>query len=159
MAQSKNTVRSWNGTAWRNGASNHADGSGAFGRYAQRKVVATAIQSKAAGSDLRDPSNRFSLIAAPGYPELVDEMVTINSDRGETAFIIVDAPMRKSPTDVIGWTSNTGSATENGEDGLVTKNTYSAVYYPAGQTTEPLNGATVTVPPSHMALYLSLIHI
>ena len=153
MAQSKNTVRNWNGTAWRNGASNHADGSGAFGRYAQRKVVATAIQSKAAGSDLRDPSNRFSLIAAPGYPELVDEMVTINSDRGETAFIIVDAPMRKSPTDVIGWTSNTGSATENGEDGLVTKNTYSAVYYPAGQTTEPLNGATVTVPPSHMALY------
>jgi phage tail sheath protein FI len=61
--------------------------------------------------------------------------------------------MRKSPTDVISWTSNTASATENGEDGLVTKNTYSAVYYPAGQTTEPLNGATVAVPPSHMALY------
>jgi len=153
MAQSKNTVRKWNGTAWRNGASNHADGSGAFGRFAQRKVIATAIQSKAAGSDLRDPSNRFSLIAAPGYPELVDEMVTLNSDRGETAFIIVDAPMRKNPTDVINWTSNTGSATENGEDGLVTKNTYSAVYYPAGQTTEPLEGNTVAVPPSHMALY------
>ena len=153
MAQSKNTVRSWNGTAWRNAASNHADGSGAFGRFAQRKVIATAIQSKAAGTDLRDPSNRFSLIAAPGYPELVDEMVTLNSDRGETAFIIVDAPMRKNPTDVINWTSNTGSATENGEDGLVTKNTYSAVYYPAGQTTEPLEGNTVAVPPSHMALY------
>ena len=153
MAQSKNTVRAWNGTAWRNGASNHADGSGAFGRFAQRKVVATKMQSVAAGTDLRDPSNRFSLIAAPGYPELVDEMVTLNSDRGETAFIIVDAPMRKSPTDVISWTSNTASATENGEDGLVTKNTYSAVYYPAGQTTEPLNGATVAVPPSHMALY------
>ena len=153
MAQSKNTVRNWNGTAWRNGASNHADGSGAFGRFAQRKVIATKMQSVAAGTDLRDPSNRFSLIAAPGYPELVDEMVTLNSDRGETAFIIVDAPMRKNPTDVINWTSNTGSATENGEDGLVTKNTYSAVYYPAGQTTEPLAGNTVTVPPSHMALY------
>ena len=153
MAQSKNTVRAWNGTAWRNGAANHADGSGAFGRYAQRKVIATAMQSVIAGTDLRDPQYKYSLIASPNYPELVDEMVTLNSDRGETAFIVIDSPMRKNPTDVISWTNNSASAAENGEDGLVTKNTYSAVYYPAGQTTEPLNGATVTVPPSHMALY------
>ena len=153
MAQSKNTVRAWNGTAWRNGAANHADGSGAFGRYAQRKVIATAIQAVAAGSDLRDPSNRFSLLAAPNYPELTDEMVTLNSDRGETGFIIVDTPMRKTPTAAVNWVQNTANASENGEDGLVTKNTYSAVYYPAGQTTEPLGGATVAVPPSHMALY------
>tara|TARA_B100000963_G_scaffold124129_1_gene108309 strand:+ start:27088 stop:29595 length:2508 start_codon:yes stop_codon:yes gene_type:complete len=153
MAQSANTVRKWNGTAWRNGVGNHADGSGKFGRFAQRGVVAESLQAKAAGSDLRDPQFAFSLIAAPGYPELVDEMVNLNSDRGETAFIIVDSPMRKSPTDVVNWTNNAGSATENGEDGLVTKNTFSAVYYPAGQTTEPLNGKTVTVPPSHMALF------
>ncbi len=153
MGQSKNTVRAWNGTAWRNGASNHADGSGRFGRYAQRGVIATAMQAVAAGADLRDPSNAFSLIAAPNYPELVDEMVTLNSDRGETAFIIVDSPMRKSPTDVINWTNNTGSASENGEDGLVTNNTYSAVYYPSGSSTLPSTGASVMVPPSHMALY------
>ena len=61
--------------------------------------------------------------------------------------------MRKNATDVISWVKNTGSASENGEDGLVTNNTYSAVYYPSGQTTEPAGGATVTVPPSHMALY------
>ena len=153
MAQSKNTVRVWNGTAWRNGAANHADGSGAFGRYAQRKVIATAMQGAIAGSDLRDPQYKYSLIASPNYPELVDEMVTLNSDRGETAFIVIDTPMRKNPTDVITWVNNSNSASENGEDGLVTKNTYSAVYYPAGQTTEPLEGNTVTVPPSHMALY------
>ena len=155
MAQSRNTVRQYNSTAtaWRNGASNHADGSGRFGRYAQRGVVATKMQAVAAGTDLRDPGNRFSLIAAPGYPELIDEMVTLNSDRGETAFIIVDTPMRKNATDVISWVKNTGSASENGEDGLVTNNTYSAVYYPSGQTTEPAGGETVTVPPSHMALY------
>ena len=95
MAQSKNTVRAYNTTAgaWRNGASNHADGSGRFGRFAQRGVIATKIQAVAVGTDLRDPSNRFSLIAAPNYPELVDEMVTLNSDRGETAFIIVDTPV------------------------------------------------------------------
>lgn len=155
MAQSKNTVRAYNTTAgaWRNGASNHADGSGRFGRFAQRGVIATKIQAVAAGTDLRDPTNRFSLLAAPNYPELTDELVTLNSDRGETAFIIIDTPMRKTPTTAVNWVSNTANATENGEDGLVTKNTYSAVYYPAGQTTEPLDGATVAVPPSHMALY------
>ena len=155
MAQSKNTVRQYNSTAgaWRNGTSNHADGSGRFGRFAQRGVIATAMQSAIAGTDLRDPQFKYSLIASPNYPELVDEMVTLNSDRGETAFIVIDTPMRKNPTDVISWTNNSNSASENGEDGLVTKNTYSAVYYPAGQTTEPLGGETVTVPPSHMALY------
>ena len=155
MAQSKNTVRVYNSTAgaWRNGAANHADGSGSFGRYAQRRVIATAMQSAIAGTDLRDPQYKYSLIASPNYPELVDEMVTLNSDRGETAFIVIDTPLRKNPTDVISWVNNSASAAENGEDGLVTKNTYSAVYYPAGQTTEPAGGATVTVPPSHMALY------
>jgi hypothetical protein len=153
MAQSKNTVRIWNGTAWRNGVSNHADGSGRFGRYAQRGVIATAMQAVASGTDLRDPQYKYSLLAAPNYPELVDEMVTLNSDRGETAFIIIDSPMRKNPTDVVNWTKNSGNATENGEDGLVTKNTYSAVYYPSGNTTEPVEGNTVAVPPSHMALY------
>tara|TARA_B100000900_G_scaffold390605_1_gene384462 strand:- start:5412 stop:7907 length:2496 start_codon:yes stop_codon:yes gene_type:complete len=153
MAQSKNTVRKWNGSAWRNAVSNHADGSGRFGRFAQRGVIATAMQAVAAGTDLRDPQFKYSLLAAPNYPELVDEMVTLNSDRGETAFIIIDTPMRKNPTDVVSWTKNSGNATENGEDGLVTKNTYSAVYYPSGQTTEPVEGNTVAVPPSHMALY------
>jgi phage tail sheath protein FI len=155
MAQSKNTVREYNATAsaWRNAVSNHADGSGRFGRFAQRQYVVNAMQAVASGEDLRDPQYTFSLIAAPGYPELTDELVTLNSDRGETAFIIIDAPMRKNPTQVVQWAQNANVATENGEDGLVTNNTYSAVYYPAATTTEPLNGNTVVVPPSHVALY------
>ena len=74
MAQSKNTVRIYNSTAgaWRNGAANHADGSGRFGRYAQRGVIATAMQAVAAGTDLRDPQYKYSLLAAPNYPELLD---------------------------------------------------------------------------------------
>tara|TARA_R110000868_G_scaffold14088_10_gene65901 strand:+ start:1442 stop:3904 length:2463 start_codon:yes stop_codon:yes gene_type:complete len=153
MAQSSNTVRTWNGTAWRNATSNHMDGSGRFGRYAQRSVIAQAMQAVTAGTDLRDEQYTFSLLCAPNYPELTDELVTLNSDRGETGFIIIDTPMRKNPTEAITWVSNSNVATENGEDGLVTNNTYSAVYYPAGTSTEPLNGATVVVPPSHMALY------
>lgn len=129
MAQSKNTVRKWDATAsaWRNAVANHADGSGAFGRLAQRKAVATAMQGAVAGNaDLRDPMRNFTLLAAPNFPELADELVALNSDRGETGFIILDAPMRKDPTEAVAWVSGNG-ASENGEDGLVTKNTYSAV--------------------------------
>lgn len=154
MGMSKNTVRSWNSTAgaWRNAAANHADGSGAFGRLAQRKVVTTAMQASVTGNeDLRDPMRNFTLLSAPGYPEMTDELVTLNSDRGETGFIIIDTPMRKTPTEATAWVQGVG-ASENGEDGLVTKNTYSAAYYPAGRSTTPA-GTTVTVPPSHMALY------
>ena len=153
MAQSRNTVRSWNGTAWRNAAANNSDGSGAFGRYAQRKVVAAGMQAVVAGADLREEQYAFSLLSAPNYPELTDELVSLNSDRGETAFIIIDTPMRKNATDAISWVKNSNVATENGEDGLVTNNTYSAAYYPAGNSTEPVGGKTVVVPASHMALY------
>ena len=153
MAQSKNTLRAWNGSAWRNAVSNHADGSGRFGRYAQRSYIATKMQQAVAQEDLRDPQYTFSLISAPGYPELADELVNLNADRGETAFIILGAPMRKNPTQAVNWVNNVEIASENGEDGLVTNNTYSAVYYPSGQTTDPATGQTVVVPPEHMALY------
>lgn len=163
MAFSSNTVRVWaeglsvnNGGAtvdgWVNAAANNADGSGAFGRLAQRRVIATAMQAAVAGNeDLRDPNRNFTLICAPNFPELTDELVNLNSDRGETAFIIIDTPMRKTPTEAVQWIQGTGAA-ENGEDGLVTKNTYSAVYYPAGRGTTPA-GNTVTVPASHLVLY------
>jgi len=154
MANSANTVRVYDSTnGWQNGVSNNSDGSGRFGRFAQRAYIAAKMAAVAAGEDLRDDQFTFSLIAAPNYPELTDELVTLNSDRGETAFIIVDTPMNKTPTNAISWVQNANSATENGEDGLVTKNTYSAAYYPAGQSTEPVGGKTVVVPPSHMALY------
>jgi hypothetical protein len=163
MAQSSGTVRVWmegmsvddGGSTvdgWVNGASNAADGRGVFGRRAQHRIIATSMQGAVAGNeDLRDPNRNFSLIAAPNFPELTDELVTLNSDRGETAFIILDTPMRLTPTQAVNWVQGVG-ASENGEEGLVTKNTYSAVYYPPGRSTAP-DGRTVTVPSSHMTLY------
>jgi hypothetical protein len=153
MAQSKNTLRVWNGTAWRNGVANHADGSGRFGRFAQRQYVVNKMQSATTSVDLRETQFNFTLLAAPNYPELTAELVQLNSDRGETGFVIIDTPMRKNPTDAITWVTNANVASEDGEDGLVTNDTYSAVYYPAGSSTDPATGKTVIVPPSHMALY------
>lgn len=157
MCRSGRTVRVYDASQtttwkWRNMASNQADGSGSFGRHAQRKVVVSAMQAATMGSELREETVQFRLIAAPGYPDLMDELVTLNSDRNETAFIIIDAPFRLNPTDVIGWIQGV-DAIENGEDGLTTKNTYAAAYYPSILTTNPTTGDSVVVPASHSVLY------
>jgi hypothetical protein len=154
MANSTNTVRQYDATnnVWFNAASNNVDGSGNFGRKAQRKLIVTKMQAALVGNDeIREESRNFTLLCAPNYPELTDELIQLNSDRGETAFIIIDTPLRLRPTDVETWINGT-NASENGEDGLVTKNTYSAVYYPNLRTTTPF-GDTVTVPASHGVLY------
>jgi hypothetical protein len=155
MGQSKNTVRVWveEAAAWRNAVANHADGSGRFGRYAQRAYIATKMQAAISTDEIREPHYKFSLITAPGYPELTDELVNLNADRHETAFIILGAPMRMNPTQAVNWVQNVNVAAENGEDGLVTHYTYSAVYYPSAMTTDPTTGQSVVVPPEHVALY------
>lgn len=157
MNRSKNTVRQYDSSLttswkWRNMAGNHADGSGAFGRKAQRKVVVEAMQASVSNSSLREETIAFRLIAAPGYPEMIDEMNTLNADRGETAFVIVDSPMRKNPTDAISWVQGNGAA-ENGEDGLISRDSNAAVYYPSVYTTDPVTGASVVAPASHSVLY------
>jgi hypothetical protein len=157
MCRSGNTVRKYNSALttawkWRNNAANQADGSGSFGRLAQRKVVTVAMQASAGKAELREDTVAFRLIAAPAYPELYDEMITLNADRDETAFIIVDAPFRLNNTQAITWIQGTG-ATENGEKGLTSKNTYSAAYYPHALTTNPSTGDSVVAPASHIALY------
>jgi len=157
MCRSAGTVRQYDASLatswkWRNAAGNQANGSGSFLRKAQRKVVATAMQASAAASELREDNIQFRLIAAPGYPEMFDEMVTLNSDRNETAFVIVDTPMRLTPTQAVSWIQGT-DADENGEAGLVGKNTYSAAYYPSALTTNPATGDSVVAPASHIVLY------
>lgn len=157
MSRSSNTVRIYDASAstawkWRNHAGNQANGAGSFGRIAQRAVVVSAMQASASGTELREETVAIRLISAPGYPEMMDEMVALNSDRDETAFVIVDAPFRVNPTEAVAWIQGT-DASSNGEDGLVTKNTYSATYYPHVLTTNPVTGDNVVAPASHSVLY------
>ena len=78
-------------------------------------------------------------------------MVTLNSDRGETSYIVGDTPMRlkDSATDIQAWATNAAGSTATSEDGLVTRNTYMGLFYPSGITTD-LSGQLVAVPSSHM---------
>ena len=124
------------------------------GRKAQRASVVQMMQHALVNSnEIRDPSKYFNLIACPGYPELMDEMVNLNVDRKETAFIIGDMPMRlaNNTTDIINWVTNADQASETGEDGLISNYTYSSIYYPNAYATS-LSGANVAVPASHAML-------
>jgi len=125
-----------------------------FGHKAQRNVVVEALKAAVESSTaLREEQVQFNLICCPGYPELIQNMITLNNDRKNTAFIIGDSPLtlNSSSTNITTWASNSNLAANNGEDGLVSRSEYLGVYYPAGLGTD-LGGESVVVPASHMML-------
>ena len=104
-------------------------------------------------TQIREEMTFFTVIAAPGYPELLDEMISLNVDRKETAFIVVDTPYRLEPQaqKLLDWMSG-NNAVVNGEDGLLTTSNTAAAYYPGAAITSDLDGNDVVVPPSHIVL-------
>ena len=140
---------------WVTESANEADGSGSFGRKAQRKVVVQKLQAMLnENQDIRDNESRiFNLMSTPGYPELIGEMITLNYDRGLTAFVIGDSPFRLTPdaTSLNEWATNVNTVVEDNDNGLVSRDEYMGVYYPSGFTSDNA-GNNVVVPPSHMVL-------
>jgi hypothetical protein len=137
---------------WVTESANQPDGSGSFGRKAQRKVIVQALQSLVnSNQDIRDDESRlFNLMACPGYPELIGEMNSLNNDRGLTAFIVGDSPFRltSDATTLNNWGNNVALAVEDNDDGLVTSSEYLGVFYPSLFTSDNA-GNNVIVPPSH----------
>ena len=140
---------------WVTDSGNAEDGSGTFGRHAQRKSVVQALQAMVnSNQDIRDEESRqFNLMACPGYPELIGEMITLNTDRRLTAFVVGDTPFRLTPdaTSLNNWGANVRSALEDNDNGAVSFDEYMGMYYPAGFTSDNA-GNNIVVPASHMAL-------
>ena len=142
------------GNVWVDASANKADGNMQGLRKAVHNLVKVGMQGAiAANDDIRSEINAFNVIAAPGYPEMLDEMITLSTDRRNTAFVIGDTPFRlkADASSTTNWSTNVGNASENGEDGLVSASPYAAVYYPSALTTN-LDGTNVVVPSSHVAL-------
>jgi hypothetical protein len=140
---------------WVTESGNQEDGSGTFGRKAQRKVIVQALQATVnSNQQIRDEESRvFNLIACPGYPELIGELVSLNYDRGLTAFVVGDTPARltSDATTLLNWGTNQDLAVEDNDVGLVSSDEYLGVFYPWGYTSDNF-GNNVVVPPSHMIL-------
>jgi hypothetical protein len=154
MDGSSNTVP-YVANRWISVSPNNANGSGTFGRKAQRSFVVAALKSVMdSNQSIRDTDTlTFNLIATPGYPELIQNMIALNVDRGLTAFVVGDTSMRLQPTGTAlqAYGLNSDGAFDNGDTGLVSYNEYMAVFYPSGFTND-LTGNNIVVPPSHMML-------
>jgi len=140
---------------WVTASGNQSDGSGSFGRHAQRKVIIQSLQHVVnTNEQLRDTErNSFNLLACPGYPELIGELVNLNYDRGLTAFVVGDTPARLDPsaTNLNNWGTNLMGALEDNDMGLVSFDEYLGVFYPWGYASDNF-GRNIVVPPSHMIL-------
>jgi hypothetical protein len=125
-----------------------------MGRKAQRNLVVQALQATAnTNTQIREEDTFMNLIACPNYPELQPNMVSINNDRGQTAYVVGDTPLRLPATGpaITAWATNATNQTSTNEDGLVTLDTYLGVYYPSGIGSD-LTGAQVVLPSSFMML-------
>ena len=140
--------------AWVSISGNRNDGSPYMGRKAVRNVVVAALKSGLDTQEvLREEQTAFNLIACPQYPELIINMVALNNERSNTAFIIGDTPLRLGPSgnELVTWATNASGLGNGGEDGITTSDPYLGVFYPSCQTTD-LGGSPVVQPPSHMML-------
>ena len=131
------------------------DGGPQFGRLAQRAQVVNALK-QAIDSNVaaRDTDTLiFNLIATPGYPEAIQNMIAFNTDRKQTAFVVGDTPFRLEPTGTAlrEWSLNTNNALDNGDVGGTSYDEYMAMWYPSGYTNDN-TGNKIVVPPSHMML-------
>lgn len=160
---STNNVKVWTPNAvptapykdrWVTVSGNKADGTPYMGHWAQRNVIVQALKAVInSNQDARAEQTFFNLMACPGYTECLSDLVEMNNDKKNIAFVIADTPARLAPdgTSVQNWATNANAASNDGPDGLVTHSEYAGIYYPWALATN-LDGSSVFVPPSTMAL-------
>jgi len=138
--------------AWVTQNPTKTDGSPYMGRQSQRIQIVQALR---AGIDTsttaREEQLVYNLISCPQYPELLPNLVALNNERNNTAFVISDTPLRLAPEDILPWASNNDGLGLGTGDGFLTRDVYAGVFYPSCQTTDT-TGSLVVQPPSHMMI-------
>jgi hypothetical protein len=133
---------------WVTAAGNRDNGSPYMGRQSQRALIVAALKSGIDNSTgAREEQREFNLLACPQYPEVVPNLIALNNERNDTAFVVADTPLRLAPTDLEAYA--VGDYTEISS--VATGNQYVGAFYPSCQTTD-LSGSLVVQPPSHMMI-------
>jgi hypothetical protein len=139
---------------WISESGNDLNGVGLMGRFAQREMVVKALAAQIVGNEaVLDENLYMNILSCPGYVEVLSDLVTLNVDRQETAFIISDVPATLTPdaTSINAWAQNKANVAADGRLGRITEYDYSAMYYPWGLGTN-VDGSQVAIPSSTMAL-------
>jgi hypothetical protein len=114
-----------NTNTWLTASGNRLDGSPYMGRQAQRALIVAALKSGIdSNTTIREEQNQFNLIACPEYPELTPNMVALNNERNNTAFVIADTPLRLTPSEIVTWATNNDGLGLPSQDTLTTGSAY-----------------------------------
>lgn len=138
-------------TRWQTISGNANDGAGLFGRKAQRAMVVRALANAiSSNEDIRSTQYDFFYVCVPGYPEVDDELVSLNADKKEMFYIISDTPKNLAPTAtaINNWATNKNNAASHGEDGRIIRSAYMTRQYPPMGLTSNIDGNEIAVPSS-----------
>jgi phage tail sheath protein FI len=114
---------------------------------AKRVMIVEALQAVInSNTEIRSELYEFNLIVCPGFPEVVDDMLTLCEDVGEEAFVIGDVPYNLDPEQAANWGNAPATAANSRR---VSRNV--AYYYPHAIGSN-LDGADVFVPASAIAV-------
>jgi hypothetical protein len=109
---------------------------------ARRLAIVTALQAQInSNTEVRSPLYEYNLILCPGYPETVDEMLSLSVAVFEEALVLADTPSHMTPDQVAQWALTSERRS----------NTNAAYYYPWGLASN-LDGRDVMIAPSGIAL-------
>jgi hypothetical protein len=139
---------------WVSISGSRENGHAYFGRKAQRNVIVTAMRAAIdTNTEIREEMREFNLMAAPGYPELIPNMIQLNNDRKQTSFVVGDSPFRipTEGTTLTRWLQNSNLEGVETENSLVTRDPYLGVWYPSVLGAD-LAGNLVAMPPSFAVL-------
>jgi hypothetical protein len=113
---------------------------------ARRVSIVTALQAAAnSNTEIRSESFDYNLILAPGYPEVVDELLAIATDIKEEALVIGDVPGNLTPDGITNPTTGWAATTAR-------QNSTNVAYYAMWCKASNLDGRDVVVAPSGTAL-------
>ena len=111
-------------------------------------VVEALLAEITANTEVRSEIYEYNLIVAPGYPEVVQALVSLSNEIADEAFVIADVPVDKTPEQVARWAL---VSTPGGNNSVRAQSQNVAYYYPWGKSAN-LDGRTVLVAPSGIAL-------
>jgi len=124
-------------STWLTASGNRPNGSAYMGRQAQRAMIVQALKSGIDTSvTAREETLDFNLIACPQYPELAPNLVALNNERSNTAFTLIDTPLRLTPAEIVDWATNNNGLGLPTADGLLVGEPYSGAWYPSCTTTD-----------------------
>lgn len=135
---------------WVTESGNDTNGAPYIGAQAQRALIVESLAAAITDSTAARAENHFfNIMACPGYVEVLENMVTMCTDKDFVFFILGDTPPGLAPdgTSISNWAQNNSDVAQDGPYGLTTAFPYAGLWYPWVLTTNT-DGSSVFAPPS-----------